>query len=274
MTASDEPLSRFDPRGTYDAAARDYEDAGDQFWRFASEQTIERLELRSGAVVLDAACGTGWSALPAAARVGPSGRVVAIDFAEQMLAVARAKANRRGLGNIEFRLADMTELEFPDGQFDAVICVLGIFFVDDMPEQVRKFWRVLRPGGTLGITTLGPQVFTPLIDAYREAVRRERPDLEITLPWERTNEPDIVRRILSEAGVDRAEITLEIEHLPLPSPDDWWRLVMGTGLRRYVMELGPEAADPVRIHNTAWARENDVTSVDLSVIYAVATKGG
>jgi ubiquinone/menaquinone biosynthesis C-methylase UbiE len=48
---------------------------------------------------------------------------------------------------------DMESLGFPDGAFDAVVCVFAIFFVPDMIKQVGELWRMVRPGGQLAITT-------------------------------------------------------------------------------------------------------------------------
>ena len=87
--------------------------------------------------MLDVGCGTGASALPAAEIVGPKGVVVGVDLSARMLDRTRAKATERGLRNFEFRLADMTSLDYPDGHFDAVVSVFSIFFVPDMEGLVR-----------------------------------------------------------------------------------------------------------------------------------------
>ncbi len=55
----------------------------------------------------------------------------------------------------------MAALGFPDGHFDAVVCVFGLFFVPDMEAQVAELWRMVRPGGQLAITTWGPGIFAP-----------------------------------------------------------------------------------------------------------------
>src|SRR5262249_42631758 len=121
---------------TYNAASDHFDDGPLAFWDRYGTRTVERLALARGAAVLDVGCGSGASALPAAAAVGPGGRVVGVDLAERLLALARAKAARRNLGNVEFRTGDMERLEFPDASFDAVICVFAIFFVADMAKQV------------------------------------------------------------------------------------------------------------------------------------------
>jgi ubiquinone/menaquinone biosynthesis C-methylase UbiE len=142
----------------YDAAADFYDDPANSFWERFGRRTIERLGLREGDRVLDVCCGSGASAIPAAETVGPDGFVVGVDLSEKLLELARAKARSHGLRNIEFRPGDLLDLR-PESQFDAVVCVFGIFFVADMAAAVRSLWRAVRSGGKLAITTWGPRFF-------------------------------------------------------------------------------------------------------------------
>ena len=133
---------------TYNTAADCFDARPLAFWERYGRSTIERLKLAHGAAVLDVCCGTGASALPAAQAVGPDGRVIAVDLAEELLKLGRAKAAAARLRSIEFRRGDMTALGFPDGFFDAVVCVFGIFFVPDMEAQVaaamaERGWRFM-----------------------------------------------------------------------------------------------------------------------------------
>src|SRR5262245_46570771 len=162
---------------TYDAAADLFDARPLGFWARYGERTVSRLRLAPGATVLDVACGSGASALPAAEAVGPTGRVVGVDLAENLLALARAKASRRQLGNVEFRCADMTALGYPDATFDAVVCVFGVFFVPDMDALTAGLWRMVKRGGRLAITTWGPDMFAPMYTRWNEALRALRPDL-------------------------------------------------------------------------------------------------
>ena len=116
---------------TYNAAADQFDDEPLGFWARIGRRTIERLALPPGAAVLDVGCGTGASALQAAERVGPRGRVIGVDLAERLLATARQKAERHRLANIEFKSGDMERLGYSDDRFDAVVSVFSIFFVTD-----------------------------------------------------------------------------------------------------------------------------------------------
>ena len=159
----DDPLKRAKEKAaaTYNAAADHFDDEPLSFWDLIGKRTISNLKLQTGAKVLDVGCGTGASALPAAQAVGKNGSVVGVDLASRLLDRARAKALAAGLDNIEFRLADMTALNYPDESFDAVVSVFSIFFVPDMEGLVRELWRMVRPGGKLAVTTWGPRFCEP-----------------------------------------------------------------------------------------------------------------
>jgi len=152
-TASTARADRAIVRATFNSAAAAFDAEPLFFWEPCGRRTVELAGIGSGSRVLDVCCGAGASALEAARRVGRAGRVVGIDLADRLLELARRKAVRSGLGNVEFRSGDMTHLEFPDRSFDAVVCVFGFYFARDLPGAARELWRLVRPGGTLAVTT-------------------------------------------------------------------------------------------------------------------------
>jgi ubiquinone/menaquinone biosynthesis C-methylase UbiE len=266
---------RMRARSTYDAAADRYDDSALGFWARSGERTVERLGLQPGMSVLDVACGSGASTLPAARRVGPRGSVVGIDLSEQMLAMGRAKARRAHLDQIEFRQGDMNATGFPDASFDAVVCVFGISFAPDMERLVAELWRMVKPGGRLAVTTWGPRLWSPLYDVWRDAVRAERADLVSDFhPWHRITTPTAVAQLLRSAGVPRetTRVLPEFDVWPLRSAHDWWSIVMGSGLRWTMDQLPPDARDRVRQANLEHARRQDIASITCNVLYATATK--
>lgn len=258
---------------TYNAAA-DHFDAGPlAFWDRYGRRTVERLALAAGSTVLDVGCGSGASAIPAAEIVGPAGRVVGIDLAERLLALARAKATERRLANVEFIRGDMEQLEFADGAFDAVVCVFAIFFVPDMARQVRELWRRLRPGGRLAITTWGPRMFEPGSSAWWAAVKQVRLDLLPAVnPWERITTPAAMAQLLADGGVPDAEIVAEGGEQALRSVEDWWTVVLGSGYRWTVEQMDRESVAQVRAANLRELRKGGVASIETNVLYAVAEK--
>src|SRR5215831_20615866 len=175
----DQPLTEHARRAarTYGAAADHYGLASLGFWDRFGAATVTRLSLAAGARVLDLCCGAGASAIPAAHAVGAAGRMLGIDVAEPLLELARARATREGLVNVEFRQGDATCTGLPGGGFDAVVCVFGVFFASDMTAFLAEMWRLVAPGGVLAVTTWGPDWLEPASSLFWEAVREAEPSL-------------------------------------------------------------------------------------------------
>jgi ubiquinone/menaquinone biosynthesis C-methylase UbiE len=258
---------------TYNAAADSYDDAANSFWDRFGRRTIDRLGPSPGARILDACCGTGASAIPAAERVGPEGFVLGIDLAERLLDLARVKARARGLANVEFRAGGLLDLGLPPASFDAAVCVFGIFFVPDMAEAVRGLWHVVRPGGRLAVTTWGPRFFEPATTTFWNAVREVRPDLYRGFnPWDRVCDPSALDALLREGSAPGAEIVAEAGQHPVPSPDAWWAAVVGSGYRGTLEQLDAADRERVRAVNLDYVRRSGVTAVEANVVYAIARK--
>jgi ubiquinone/menaquinone biosynthesis C-methylase UbiE len=258
---------------TYNAAADSYDHPVNSFWERFGRQTVERLALTRGAQVLDVCCGSGASAIPAAEIVGPTGRVIGIDLADNLLHLAQEKAQQRGLSNIEFRSGDLQQLEFSDHSFDAVICVFGLFFVPDMQAALRELWRLVRPGGNLAITTWGPNFFEPANSAFWNSVRAVRPDLYKGFnPWDRITEPADLRLLFAAAGALPVEITAAGDTHPLKTAEDWWPMVLGTGYRGTLELMDASDQERVRRENKEFIERENIRSVEANVVYAIAMK--
>ena len=242
-------------------------------WLFGTDMDSEPSNGKPGSCILDVGCGSGASAIPAGKVAGPHGRVIGVDLADRLLAMARAKASAQKLQNVEFRKADMEALGYPDASFDAVVCVFAIFFVPDMIKQVKELWRMVRPGGQLAITTWGPRMFEPGSATWWAAVKQFRPDLHTAFnPWERIVTPQALRQLLTDSGIRAAEIIAEDGQQVLQSPDDWWTVVQGSGYRWTLEQMDNETIAHVRDMNLEALRNNDTKSIETNVIYALATK--
>jgi SAM-dependent methyltransferase len=231
----------------YHAAADSYDDPALSFWQYYGEQTVSRACILPGEIVLDVCSGSGASALPAARTVGPVGRVIGLDIAPNLIALAREKAAAASLTNVEFRQADFDQAYFRNASFDAVICVFGLFFFPVMPATLQKMWRILKPGGRLAITTWGPGLFEPGATVFWNAVRDVRPELYKGFnPWDSLTTPDAVRAVFEQAGLPAPEIEAEDRRLVLESPESLWTVVMGTGYRGTIEQLAPNELEHVR----------------------------
>ena len=137
------------------AAWRKWQAPLSAFTRGASEAVLEAAQLRPGMRVLDLASGVGDPSLFVAEAVGPSGHVVATDLGPGMIGLAEELARTRGLRNIEFRVANVEALPFPDESFDVVTCRFGVMFFPDQLKAFRECLRVLKRGGRVAFVVWG-----------------------------------------------------------------------------------------------------------------------
>jgi arsenite methyltransferase len=109
-------------------------------------------DLHEGERVLDLGSGGGIDVLLSARRVGPSGFAYGVDMTDDMLELARKNAAKAGAGNVEFRKGDIEALPLPDAAVDVVISNCVINLSTDKPAVLAGMFRVLVPGGRIGVS--------------------------------------------------------------------------------------------------------------------------
>jgi ubiquinone/menaquinone biosynthesis C-methylase UbiE len=124
-----------------------------QYTAPAANEFVERLAIAPGARVLDVACGTGNTALPAA-RAGAA--VTGVDIATNLLEQARKRAETERL-DVKFQEGDAEELPFPDHSFDMVITMFGAMFAPRPDRVARELLRVCKPGGQIAMANWTPR---------------------------------------------------------------------------------------------------------------------
>jgi arsenite methyltransferase len=109
-------------------------------------------DLHPGETVLDLGSGGGIDVLLSARRVGPGGFAYGVDITDEMLDLARANAAQAGASNVEFLKGTIEELPLPDASVDVVISNCVINLSGDKPKVLAEMFRVLKPGGRVGVS--------------------------------------------------------------------------------------------------------------------------
>lgn len=201
----DARLQRRIQRYGWDKAAPYYE----RFWQTQLAPSREALfslaDLRPGEHVLDVACGTGLVTFPAAAAVGPGGRVLATDISDSMVAHVVAEAERRALSHVEVRRMDAEDLRVEEGSFDAVLCALGLMYVPEPLVALREAHCALRPGGRAVAAVWGARArcgwaeIFPIVDS--------RVQSEVCPMFFGLGTGDQLRKTMEEAGFRKVAAT-------------------------------------------------------------------
>jgi ubiquinone/menaquinone biosynthesis C-methylase UbiE len=127
------------------------------FLKPMGDAIIKALNIKSNDVVLDIASGTGEPAFSIAA-IARSGEVYATDLSEEMLTIARTYADEHDISNIEFKVADVSDLPFKNNFFNKISCRMGFMFFPDMQLATNELFRVCCNGGKVAISVwAGPE---------------------------------------------------------------------------------------------------------------------
>jgi ubiquinone/menaquinone biosynthesis C-methylase UbiE len=168
-----------------------------------SNRMMHLAHVAPGQRVLDVATGIGEPAMTAALQVGPSGSVVAIDQAPQMLAMARERMQAAGIRNVEFVEGDAEAVTLPLDSFDAVVCRWGLMFFHDPVGTLAHFRNSLVAGGRLVVAIWGEPKLVPMISLPFSVLSRELgrpPSLPSGPNPFALSDPTRLEQVLREAG--------------------------------------------------------------------------
>jgi ubiquinone/menaquinone biosynthesis C-methylase UbiE len=123
------------------------------FVKTAQAATIlQHLDLQPGMVIVDVGCGPGRLSIPAARKVGLTGKVVAMDVQAGMLQKCQEKARAENLTNIEFFHAGIGDKKLEHDKFDRVLLVTVLGEIPNREAALQEIFDALKPGGILSVT--------------------------------------------------------------------------------------------------------------------------
>ncbi len=167
MIESPYQLNKAQVRASFDRAAPQY-DAVAVLQREVGQRLLERLDLVRlvPETILDVGCGTGAITAELMGHYRRA-RVYGLDLAPAMLAIARERSS--WLRKLRCICADAEALPVADASIDLVFSNLALQWCEDLDQVFREFRRVLRPGGLVMFTTLGPDTLMELRRSWSEA---------------------------------------------------------------------------------------------------------
>jgi len=183
---------------------------------------VGRVGLRPGDRVLDVACGTGVVARLAASAVGADGRVAALDVNRGMLAVGRSLPPPVGAA-IEWHEGSADALPFGDGEFNVVLCQLGLQFFPDRPAALREMRRVLGAAVQLGASVFTAIDRNPAAHALADAVDRHVGEgaSRAKRSEHALADPNELRALLDGAGFARIRLEAVQQTMRFASVEEW-----------------------------------------------------
>jgi len=130
---------------------------------------LNRVGIQPGERILELGPGPGIFTVEAAQRVGPAGRLIAVDIQPEMIAQVEDRVQEAGLTNVETHVADAYHLPLDDASVDRAFLVTVLPEVPDQARALAELRRILKPGGLLSITE---EFFDPDYPFAFETVRR------------------------------------------------------------------------------------------------------
>ena len=221
------------------------------FTALEAENFVARIGIRPGWKVLDVACGTGNTAIPAA-KAGAS--VTGVDIAPNSLEQAKKRAESEQL-NIHFEEGDAEQLRYADQLFDLVLTMFGAMFAPRPEKVAAELLRVCKPGGVIAMANWTPQGF---VGKSFEVTSKMVPPPPVPQPvlW---GDENVVRQRLG-SGTTRIECTRQNAHFLYPfSPKEtvsFFRKYFGPTQMSFArLDEGGQAALAAQLESL-WAEHN------------------
>ena len=226
--------ARQQSRATWNAVAPGWYTQREELWKVSrpvSEWMIRRLDPQPGDTVLELAAGLGDTGFMAARLVGESGRVIITDFAPEMVAGARRRAEEIGVKNAEFRVLDAERMDLEMDSVDGVLCRWAYMLTTDPATAFAETRRVLRPGGRLAFSVWASRERNPALSLVGRVLELQGhiPPPEPEAPGAfAMADPGRTRELVVRAGFAEPEIEEVSFRFSFVDQEAFWRYLNET----------------------------------------------
>lgn len=197
------------------------------FLKPMGDALIKALNIKSNDVVLDIASGTGEPSL-SIASIATNGEVYATDLSDEMLNIAHTYADERGINNIEFKVADVSNLPFKDNFFDKVCCRLGFMFFPDVQVAANEMFRVCKSGGKVATSVWGAPENNEWITLMSKTLSKhlEMPQPPPDAPGIfRCANPGFIKALFENAGFKNVKEEIISDKTDYGSAEQYWEFM-------------------------------------------------
>lgn len=224
----------------------------EQMYAALSRALVADAHIAAGQAVLDVGGGSGEPSLTIAPVVGDAGSVTYTDPAAGMVKSARAEAERRGIGNIQFHQCPAQQLPFADNSFDAAVSRMAAMFFPDVLAGLRETLRTVKPGGHVSFLVWAGREVNPFFSVVTEILDRfvpAEPEQEDDPTAFRFAAPGKLAKLLREAGAtDVQEHALAFTIAAPITVEQFWELrtEMSDTFRKKLARLVPDQVAAIK----------------------------
>ncbi|WP_375513852.1 class I SAM-dependent methyltransferase [uncultured Nostoc sp.] len=259
-------------RDKFSLVAQKYDQAIATITSQVNEAILDAVEAKCDLRLLDVACGTGWLSAAALKR---EAIVTGLDYAENMVAIARVRCPQASFYN-----GDAENLPFESGQFEAVVCSLGILHFPNPEQAIAESFRVLKRGGRYAFTCWTPPTCNPFMALILGSVQTYGSmdlDLPPGPPLFRFGERGECERVLLAEGFTEVSVTELPVKWTFSTPEDVMAKVvvstarLGTILAMQTLEQRRNIENAIIDGASKYATDSGV-EIPASVMLAVGYK--
>jgi SAM-dependent methyltransferase len=217
---------------------------GPLLFETSSIEFLSRLNPEGVGSVLELAAGTGRTTKHLREYFKASTNITATDLNEDMLRLARKKLHD---STIDFQLADIQGLPFPDDSFDMILCQYGLMFLTDKPKGFQEVYRVLKPGGRFVFSTWDNTGNTPLFKLIFNdlilPIFKKEDSARLTVPFSLYDPQKLISFLQAAGFIDNQVLPLLFKSGPTTAENVVKGFLLKHPLSRSVAEIDPTATE-------------------------------